>query len=209
MWAIDMGDKYPGATITGVDLSPTQAEWVPQNVWFEVDDIEEPWIYSKPFDFIHGRWLAASIRDWPKLIRQCRQNLHPGGWVEFADWDYTPRSTDLPDNYIRKWHSTLATGCEEKTGASTSPGPLLRDFLLNAGFDDVHEQVFKVPIGSWPRDKRLKEIGRYYRVAMEDGLEGISMRILTQLLGWDPLEANALNAHFRAEMKTENFYHSL
>jgi len=29
IWATDMGDKYPSAEITGIDLSPTQAEWVP------------------------------------------------------------------------------------------------------------------------------------------------------------------------------------
>jgi hypothetical protein len=43
---------------------------VPPNVRFEVDDVEEEWNYGKKFDFIHLRYFAGSIRDWPKLIRQ-------------------------------------------------------------------------------------------------------------------------------------------
>lgn len=43
---------------------------VPPNVQFEVDDIESDWTYKSPFDFIHARYLATSIRDWPRLFRQ-------------------------------------------------------------------------------------------------------------------------------------------
>ena len=39
---------------------------------FLVDDIESEWAYEdKPFDFIHARYLAVSIRDFAKLIKQC------------------------------------------------------------------------------------------------------------------------------------------
>jgi len=45
---------------------------VPPNVKFLVDDIESEWAYeSNPFDYIHARNLAVSIRDFGKLIKQC------------------------------------------------------------------------------------------------------------------------------------------
>ena len=44
---------------------------VPPNVTFEVDDVEDPWTYSKKFDFIHCRTMANAIRDWPKLVKNC------------------------------------------------------------------------------------------------------------------------------------------
>jgi hypothetical protein len=53
----------------GNDLSPIQPPWVPPNVKFEVDDVEEPWVYSAPFDFIFCRYMLACIQDWPKLVR--------------------------------------------------------------------------------------------------------------------------------------------
>lgn len=38
---------------------------------FIVDDIEAEWGYNNPFDFIHARYLAVSIKDYAKLIKQC------------------------------------------------------------------------------------------------------------------------------------------
>jgi methylase of polypeptide subunit release factors len=43
IWAIDMADMYPACTVTGIDLSPTQPHWVPPNVKFEVDDLNDEW----------------------------------------------------------------------------------------------------------------------------------------------------------------------
>lgn len=43
---------------------------VPPNVSFEVDNIELDWIYTSDFDYIHGRYLAGAIKDWPRLIQQ-------------------------------------------------------------------------------------------------------------------------------------------
>ena len=35
-----VGDEYPEAEVTGIDLSPMQPNWVPPNVKFMVDDAE-------------------------------------------------------------------------------------------------------------------------------------------------------------------------
>jgi hypothetical protein len=43
---------------------------VPPNLHFEIDDIENEWVYSSQFDLIHARILGGAIRDWPRLIRQ-------------------------------------------------------------------------------------------------------------------------------------------
>jgi hypothetical protein len=175
--------------------------------------MEEPWTFGQKFDFIHGSWLAGSIRNWARLTEQCFTNLNPGGWVEFGDWDYKPRlpngSTDMPDNYIAKWHQTMMGGCEAMIGASASPGPLLKKAVTDAGFADVHETIFTVPVGGWARDGKLKSIGRFYKVSIEEGLDAISLRLLTQLLGWEMLEAQALNAEFKNEMQTIQFFHTL
>ncbi|KAL1972559.1 hypothetical protein VTN31DRAFT_6973 [Thermomyces dupontii] len=62
---------------------------------FLVDDIESEWAYeSDPFDLIHARYLAGSIRDFGKLVKQCYRSVKPGGWVEFQDLDGYPMSPD-------------------------------------------------------------------------------------------------------------------
>jgi hypothetical protein len=43
---------------------------IPPNLRFEIDDIENEWNYSSPFDFIHMRMLGGAIKDWPRVMRQ-------------------------------------------------------------------------------------------------------------------------------------------
>lgn len=64
--------------VIGTDLSPIQPKFVPPNLKFIVDDIEAEWLHeNNPFDFIHARYLAASIKDFPKLLRQCYKFVYP------------------------------------------------------------------------------------------------------------------------------------
>jgi hypothetical protein len=37
---------------------------------FYVDDIEEDWTYTEPFDFIYVRMLTGALTDWPKFFMQ-------------------------------------------------------------------------------------------------------------------------------------------
>lgn len=211
IWAMDMADRYPGATVIGVDLSPTQEKSVPPNCQFEVDDIEEPWTFQRPFDYIHSRWLAGAIRDWPRLVQQCYDHVAPGGWVEFKDWDYRARmpngSLDLPDNHVKQWHDLMGE-LAEKSGATAKPVVGLKDLVIAKGFVNVRETVFQTPVGDWPKDPALKEIGRFNRLGIEEGLDAISLRLLTQLAGWSVLEAQALNANFRRQIREFPVYHN-
>jgi hypothetical protein len=38
----------------------------------------------------------------------------------------------------------------------------LKQWLIDAGFEDVVERVYLAPLAPWAKDKKLKEIGRYY-----------------------------------------------
>lgn len=66
-----VGDKYPNAKITGIDLSPIQPTFVPENVHFFVDDLEEEWLdEANKYDYIHIRHVVYSIRDREFLLQQ-------------------------------------------------------------------------------------------------------------------------------------------
>ncbi|RMI90957.1 hypothetical protein CDV36_016620, partial [Fusarium kuroshium] len=71
--AIQFGDEHPSATVVGNDLSPIQPDWVPPNVKFVVDDVEMGWVEPIQYDYIYCRYLAGSIKDWPKLFKQASQ----------------------------------------------------------------------------------------------------------------------------------------
>ncbi|KAF3805671.1 Secondary metabolism regulator LAE1 [Colletotrichum gloeosporioides] len=74
LWAIELADEHPEAELScqiiGVDLSPIQPEFIPANVMFEIDDIEEDWTWSKPFDYIHSRMMNSNIGNWDDYVAQ-------------------------------------------------------------------------------------------------------------------------------------------
>ncbi|KAM0549193.1 hypothetical protein ACHAPJ_009502 [Fusarium lateritium] len=82
IWAIDYADEHPQAEVIGIDLSPIQPDFVPPNVRFIIDDIDEDWNYGEKFDYVHSRMMMFSIVDWEKYLRKIYKSLAPGGYIE-------------------------------------------------------------------------------------------------------------------------------
>lgn len=130
---------------------------VPPNVKFEVDDCEAEWTYQHKFDLIHLRYMAASLKNWPYMVRQCYENTLPGGWTELQDFDllYHAEDGSLPEDApLHKWITTLMDASRD-FGNDPCPGEHLGQWMLDAGFEDVQVDKFPVPIGPWPKDKHL------------------------------------------------------
>ncbi|KAL4923692.1 class I SAM-dependent methyltransferase [Aspergillus undulatus] len=202
LWAIQFGDQYPQTTeILGADLSPIQPSWVPPNVRFVVDDVEKPWVVSEPYDFIHCRYMAGSIKDWPRLIKQCFDNLKPGGWLELqetANRLYSEDGSLKGDSYMVKMIDGLIEACD-RIGRTMDPAPSMEGWVREAGFDKVLVQKIKLPVGVWPKDARLKECGALLRLNFIEGVEGFTAALFGEVLGWEREEIKALNAGVRAE----------
>ncbi|OHE94361.1 methyltransferase domain-containing protein [Colletotrichum orchidophilum] len=207
IWAIEAADVFQNAEILGIDLSAIQPSWVPPNVKFEVDDVESPWVHGYLFDFIFCRYMAASIADWEKLVKNTFDNLAPGGWVEFQDYKISMVSDDgtfTKDHHTAKWMSLLMEACE-KVGRDACPGPKLEGWVREAGFANVVHQEFKMPIGPWPKDPHLKDVGMTNLIQLLDGLEGFSLRTFCGVLGWTKEEVTILLAQVRNELKSCGF----
>ena len=58
-WAIEVADDYPNAQVIGMDLSPMQPTYVPQNCEFIVGDLTESLadFDDGSFDLVHSRYL--------------------------------------------------------------------------------------------------------------------------------------------------------
>ncbi|KAK3360550.1 S-adenosyl-L-methionine-dependent methyltransferase [Lasiosphaeria hispida] len=201
IWAIELADKFPNIQVTGNDLSPIQPHWVPQNLKFEVDDIESPWSHTMPFDFVFGRYLITAIKDFPGLVKSAYENIVPGGWVEFQDFDLNLYSDDgtLPaDASSLAWDKYIIEATEQ-IGREPSPGPRLEGCIRAAGFRNVTKRQFKIPLGAWPKDPALREVGALYLAQMLEGLEGFSLRLMCDVLGWKAEEVRELMAKVRSE----------
>ncbi|OHE97400.1 hypothetical protein CORC01_07305 [Colletotrichum orchidophilum] len=191
IWAIDYGEEHPEAEVLGVDLSAVQPEFVPPNVRFEVDDIEEPWIFSDAFDYIHCRMMTWSITDWKKLFKQSYDNLNPGGYLEANEVDLIPLSDDgtLKEDSnlmksVRLWGSAA-----EIFGRPFADTRRLKQFMEEVGFEDVQMKRFKWPTNSWPKDRHYKELGEWNLENISPAWEGFLMAPLTRAHGWTREEA--------------------
>ncbi|KAG9243417.1 S-adenosyl-L-methionine-dependent methyltransferase [Calycina marina] len=187
IWAIEMGDLYPGSTILGVDLSPIQPEWVPPNVRFMVDDVESPWLRPLDhFDYIHARHTVMAIRDWPKLMGRALEHLKPGGWFELQEIHHYPYCHDgsMPENHPVTEYWSLVIQALAVLGVDFNATLLLAGMMRDAGFVNVTTRIFHVPIGTWPKNKVLKMVGLYWRTILEIGLQPIAIGPLTRGLGW-------------------------
>jgi hypothetical protein len=50
-----------------------------------------------------------------------------------------------------------------------------KDQVGRIGFVEVKEVVYKLPMGPWPKDKRLKEIGAVERMMLLEGIEAYTV----------------------------------
>ncbi|KAK4155427.1 S-adenosyl-L-methionine-dependent methyltransferase [Chaetomidium leptoderma] len=202
IWAISIADDFPEAIIIGNDLSATQPSYVPPNVKFEVDDVEDPWVHPTKFDWIFSRYMAASIHDWPKLMSNIFENLTPGGYGEFQDFNllyYSEDSSLAPTAPLREWISTLCDAAQS-LGRDPNPGSQLAGWARDAGFTGVVHKRYRMPIGPWARDRTLKEVGTWNLMQVLNGLEGLSMRLYTQVLGWKEEDVRALLGRVRRDL---------
>jgi hypothetical protein len=46
-----------------------------------------------------------------------------------------------------------------KFGLVAEPGPLLKGWVNDAGFVNVHHSVLPIPVGQWPKEQKLVRLG--------------------------------------------------
>ncbi|KAL2758875.1 hypothetical protein ACRALDRAFT_2040938 [Sodiomyces alcalophilus JCM 7366] len=208
IWAIDFGDEHPEAEIIGLDLSPIQPSFVPPNVHFLIDDLEDEWAFSHSFDLVFGRMLVGAIADWPRFIKQSYDNLEPGGWLELQDVCFPPGCDDgtvTDDEPISQW-STYMLEATRRVARPADAAKLYRQQLVDAGFVNVEEKIYKWPTNTWPKDPKYKELGAWCCENIVSGLSGISLALFTRGLGWNAAELEVFLASVRKSMKDRNVH---
>jgi SAM-dependent methyltransferase len=203
-WAIEMADDHPQAIVQGTDLSPIQDEWVPPNCKFYVDDYESEWTYppSEHFDYIHGRALCGSIGNFPYLFSQVLQNLKPGGWFEMQEYHCQVYSDDDSLDkavWLKDWVEQM-NEASKQFGKVLKTANLIKGYMIDAGFVDIHEEIYKCPIGRWAKGKRYKELGMYYRAQFYDAVEPFTLALYTRVLGYSVEQAWAVIAKVKEDL---------
>ncbi|POR38686.1 Methyltransferase [Tolypocladium paradoxum] len=216
MWAIDFdygssfwsfqADQHPECQVYGVDVAHIQPSFVPPNASFFIEDVESEWKYASGFDYIHCRFMTGSIHDWDKLFAQLYKHTNNRGHVEIVDI-INPMTAD--DDSLRgtkalEWSNHLrdqfsAVGCPMNSALQ------YKAKLLESGFVNVEEHYYKWPIGRWPRDPKMKQLGIWSLSNTLNVLVGLSLRIFTRSveeggLGWLKEELDVYLACVRKDL---------
>ncbi|RBQ68785.1 hypothetical protein FVER53590_08724 [Fusarium verticillioides] len=206
-WAIDFADDHPETTVIGVDLSPIQPAFVPPNVEFQIDDVEEDWTFSEPFDYIYTRFMTVSLANWPRFFGQSFTNLNPGGWLEVVDI-LPPTSDDgtmAPETALYQW-SKLLLEATEKMGRPFGETMTYKTQMEAAGFQNVTQRVFKWPQNRWPREQKYKELGSWTLENISGGLDAISSALFTRVLGWSKPQLDVFLTDVRKDLKNPSIH---
>jgi hypothetical protein len=186
---------------------------VPNNVKFVIDDAnEEDWMLD-PIDYIHTRILLGCFEDFREVIAKSFRYLKPGGWMESQEYMptvYCDDGTMSPDYAFAEWTQT------QDRAAMTMGRPLrignkLKRWYEQAGFVDVHEEIFKLPINSWPKDPQWKMLGRFNETNLLDGLQAFSLQPFQKGLGWtkDEIEVYLVQIRKALSDRSVHAYHKM
>lgn len=109
--------------------------------------------------------MTGAIADWPRLFRQCFDNLEPKSWLEVQDISFPITSDDgslTEDSYLNQW-STYMVRASEALGRSGRSAHRYKQQMIAEGFTNVTEVVYKWPMNRWPAHPHYKNLGRSLR----------------------------------------------
>ena len=203
-----MADEFPGAEVIATDISAVQPSWTPPNCSFQIDDCQLDWTFQPNyFDFVHMRYLHGGIDDWRKLYRQAFAATKPGGWFEDVECDIEPisenpkASAETKDTYHHWAELFFLAG--DKLGRTflIARGNTMEEYAREAGFINITTKRYKLPIGGWPADPKLKQVGLYNGLFVDQSIDGFAVYPIGQVLGWTYEEVMVLVSKMRIALK--------
>lgn len=135
-------------------------------------------------------------------------HLQPGAYFEQVEMSVVLKSDDgtvEPDSIFDEW-GKISVLLGDKFGKSLRVVDEAKGNMEAAGFMNVVEHRWKLPVGGWPADKRFKEIGQYNRIHWDQGIEGWCIYLLTTVLHWSIEEVQIYLAKMRTALKDRSIH---
>ena len=181
---------------------------MPPNCRFEIDDAEDEWAYgANHFDLIHLRLVWHSFNDPLAVLQSAYDNLKPGGYIEWQDFLSRFRSVDdsLTGSALKRLDQLYYDG-GQKLGRDMDVTPKIAGMMRKVGFVDVVEERYALPGNPWPKGKEAKTLGLWQMNNFSEGLQAITMTVLTKGLGMSVPEVELLLMEVRNDIKNTNIH---
>ncbi|KOS17876.1 Trans-aconitate 2-methyltransferase [Escovopsis weberi] len=196
-WTLDVAEEYPSARVIGCDISPIQPRWLPNNLEFHIEDLDDelsPW--------------SAVYQEADLIFVRAYENLKPGGWIECHDivlpvtWE---DGKPAPDHPFSKLYDRMRLGSFAKVyGWEIYLPNRMPSALRDAGFINVSEKHTQVPIGNWHRDKRMREMGLLNHCVLGDWIPAVMNK--EKAWGMNEEDADAIAADVLNAFDNPNYH---
>lgn len=82
----------------------------------------------------------------------------------------------------------------------------MKPFIENAGFVEINQCQLKVPLGTWPAEKKQKDMGAYLALTIDTAFEAVGMAMLTRVLGMSSEEVDKVIAGAQKECRNKKIH---
>ncbi len=153
-------------------------------------------MFRERFDLIHIRLLmgACDDKEWRRLYKEAYDNLAPGGYVNFRRYCRSSNNTNHSYRWLEQMEISVDLYCDDDTMppdsylagsgavfhhcAKASGKPFdtintMRGRIEDAGFTNIHEKNYKMPIGPWAKHPVYKDVGHIELEVWKGGMEGM------------------------------------
>ena len=96
----------------------------------------------------------------------------------------------MPPNHPVSQYWNIVSAGLSNLGVDLQKTLQLSTLMREAGFVNITERVFHIPIGMWPRNRVLKGVGLFWRTILMEGMSAIALGPLTRGLGWTKEEVD-------------------
>jgi hypothetical protein len=151
--------------------------------------------------------LLGIFNDFREIIQKGYNNLVPGGWMESQEIYSKPFCQDMTptDWQLFDWTETQDKAAMQ-LGRPLRIANKLKKWYEQAGFVDVHEEVFRIPHNSWAKDPRFKMLGKFFNLNMNAGVYAWTVEYFVTALQWTPLEVEVYLAQLRTAMADKSVH---
>lgn len=88
----------------------------------------------------------------------------------------------------------------ERAGMPLGMDPNTQAVLEHLGYVDVRHQEIKVPYNSWPASDHEQDVGKWFNLALTEGLDAMSLAPFTRILGYAKDQVDALLEEVKKEV---------
>ncbi|KAM0309919.1 hypothetical protein ACHAO8_008600 [Botrytis cinerea] len=95
--------------VIAIDIYPFQPETVPENLYLQVDDLNNRFTFqAHNFDLVHSRLMSGAIHvnRWAGYLRDMLRVLRPGGWCQLVELHHNAQSDNgslTEAHALRQW----------------------------------------------------------------------------------------------------------